>query len=438
MINNLKLEKPVNFIYSFLIILLMIFGRNFTGLYLFNFRIGELIIGFLLLSSTLIFIKYCFRLKDLRKKESYLHALFFIILISFIVSLFVNNGSVFSLYTYKASSYIWTLCAIFFVLVIDVKKYLINKNVLLALPIIYFLNAIYFPNFLIEFFNTYSDKFDFQKASDIFIVFVISNLICMEVYKEKFLPIIYLFISFSILNPLFLFMSKGSFFPSILFFLLSLVFYKDQIKKNYRKVLITFLVSFLMFVISTYEVYGNLQFDKDGPSAGEENLISFNTFQDNYKSISENKNTTDIFASIYILNKRIYSTENLLNWRLQIWQDVFYDQIEDKNFLLGYGYNEIIPAMDNPDRRGIDGSNEHVHNYFVNVFARGGFLQFSLFLFFYIYLLKKDNFLLSKVLFFIPILLVSSFDPSMETVRFPIIFFTYMTLFFIKKDSTYI
>ena len=39
MINNLKLEKPVNFIYSFLIILLMIFGRNFTGLYLFNFRI---------------------------------------------------------------------------------------------------------------------------------------------------------------------------------------------------------------------------------------------------------------------------------------------------------------------------------------------------------------------------------------------------------------
>ena len=193
-----------------------------------------------------------------------------------------------------------------------------------------------------------------------------------------------------------------------------------------------------MFVISTYEVYGNLQFDKDGPSAGEENLISFNTFQDNYKSISENKNTTDIFASIYILNKRIYSTENLLNWRLQIWQDVFYDQIEDKNFLLGYGYNEIIPAMDNPDRRGIDGSNEHVHNYFVNVFARGGFLQFSLFLFFYIYLLKKDNFLLSKVLFFIPILLVSSFDPSMETVRFPVIFFTYMTLFFIKKDSTYI
>ena len=27
--------------------------------------------------------------------------------------------------------------------------------------------------------------------------------------------------------------------------------------------------------------------------------------------------------------------------------------------------------------------NEHVHNYFVNIFARGGFFQFLLFCFFY-------------------------------------------------------
>ena len=438
MMNNLNFKKSLNYIYSFLIILLMIFGRNLTGLYLFNFRFGELIIGFLFLSSTLMIIKYLLEFRNLGRKKSYIHAIFLIILISFTISLFVNNGSVLSTYTYKASSYIWTLGTVFLVLVIDVKKYLISKKILLVLPIIYFLNAIYYPNFLFEFFNTFSDKFDFQKASDIFIVFVISNFICRDLYKDTFIPIIYLFISFSILNPLFLFMSKGSFFPSILFFLLSLVFHRDQIKKNYGKVLITLILSFLMFVISTYEVYGNLTFDKDSASNRDENLIKFDTFQNNYKSISDNKNTTDIFASLYIVSNRLYSTEDLLNWRLQIWQDVIYDQIENRKFLFGYGYNEIIPVMNSADRKGTDGSNEHVHNYFVNIFARGGFLQFALFLFFYIYLLIKDNFLISKFLFFIPILLVSSFDPSMESVRFPVIFFTYLTLFFIKKDSNYI
>lgn len=438
MINIFKFNKSVNYIYSFLIVLLMIFGRNLTGLYLFNFRFGELIIGFLFLSSTFLIIKYLLEFQNLGRKKSYIHAIFFIILISFTISLFVNNGNVLSTYTFKASSYIWTLGTVFFVLVFDVKKYLINKKILFVLPIIYFLNAIHYPKFLFEFFNIYSDKFDFQKASDIFIVFVVSNFICKDLYKDTLIPIIYLFISFSVLNPLFLFMSKGSFFPSILFFLLSLVVHRDQIKKNYGKVLIILIVSFLMFVISTYEVYGNLTFNKDSSAISDENLINFNTFQKNYKSISENKNTTDIFASLYIVSNRLYSTEDLLNWRLQIWQDVIYDQIENRKFLFGYGYNEIIPAMNSVDRMGADGSNEHVHNYFVNIFARGGFLQFSIFLFFYIYLLKKDNFLMSKFIFLIPILLVSSFDPSMENVRFPVIFFTYLTLFFIKKDSTYI
>ena len=40
----------------------------------------------------------------------------------------------------------------------------------------------------------------------------------------------------------------------------------------------------------------------------------------------------------------------------------------------GYGYNEILPVMTDPSapgRLGRDGLNEHVHNYFVNIFARG-------------------------------------------------------------------
>ena len=40
------------------------------------------------------------------------------------------------------------------------------------------------------------------------------------------------------------------------------------------------------------------------------------------------------------------------DWRLDIWQDVFYD-LKDKNRLLtGYGYKEIIPVMLDPTAPG--------------------------------------------------------------------------------------
>ena len=57
-----------------------------------------------------------------------------------------------------------------------------------------------------------------------------------------------------------------------------------------------------------------------------------------------------------------------------------------KNLILkGYGYNEIIPVMTDPTapgRLGWDGLNENVHNYFVNVLARGGLPQFLIIFFF--------------------------------------------------------
>ena len=43
---------------------------------------------------------------------------------------------------------------------------------------------------------------------------------------------------------------------------------------------------------------------------------------------------------------------------------------------------KILPVMTDPSAPGglgRDGLNEHVHNYFVNIFARGGIFQFLLF-----------------------------------------------------------
>ena len=78
---------------------------------------------------------------------------------------------------------------------------------------------------------------------------------------------------------------------------------------------------------------------------------------------------------IYFENNRVNSGDGNLNWRLQIWQDVYQD-LNDKNKLIsGYGYSGAIPAMERVDRAGLDGTNIHVHNYFVNILARGGLVH---------------------------------------------------------------
>ena len=74
---------------------------------------------------------------------------------------------------------------------------------------------------------------------------------------------------------------------------------------------------------------------------------------------AQQKNTTELFGSFFIMDGRLYSEEQMANWRLQIWQDVFVD-MNTKNILFkGYGYKEIIPVMTDPTapgRLGWDGT----------------------------------------------------------------------------------
>ena len=133
---------------------------------------------------------------------------------------------------------------------------------------------------------------------------------------------------------------------------------------------------------------------------------------------------------IYFENNRVNSGDGNLNWRLQIWQDVYQD-LNDKNKLIsGYGYSGAIPAMERVDRAGLDGTNIHVHNYFVNILARGGLVHVLLYLLFYLFLLgriinyKDRN---NTIAFIIAALFVSFFDSSMETVRFPFLFYTVLS-----------
>ena len=90
-----------------------------------------------------------------------------------------------------------------------------------------------------------------------------------------------------------------------------------------------------------------------------------------------------------------------------------------------------------PGRLGRDGMNEHVHNYFVNILARGGVLQLILFLSFHLSLIlywknKNGNYLI--LMFVLPSFIVSFLDITMEGVQYPLTY--YFFLYYFLKNST--
>jgi O-antigen ligase len=103
--------------------------------------------------------------------------------------------------------------------------------------------------------------------------------------------------------------------------------------------------------------------------------------------------------------------------------------VENNRVLFGYGYGDIIPVMDDPQRKGEDGTNENVHNFVLNIFARGGLLHLLIYTFiiFEIYKISKiANNQSLMLLLILPIFVVSFFDASMENPHFPFLFYFFL------------
>ena len=171
--NKLNISKTLSYLILGIFIGIFLFVRSFMGIYIFNFRLGELGVLFcFLLSGFYVLFIYKKKLIDKSIELNYL-----LIILSFFLVLVVSGSSILDTYSYKSSSYIWTMS---FMLL---GAYLYSNNDFdeilfkyfrFLLPLIYcFLVLIPkgIKEFFMEFFGTYSDKFEMHKASIKLIVF---------------------------------------------------------------------------------------------------------------------------------------------------------------------------------------------------------------------------------------------------------------------------
>jgi len=430
MIKN-KFDAFVIFLVFTNIFLVSIFTRSFLGVSIFGFRIGEIYVGFLAVFAFLVLLSksYFYEFKSMNN-------LYFAVLI-FTLGLFLSHKSNFSnVYIFKSSSFVWIISSLYLGYVFQKKYQVINYfKVFVVIPfILYVFNTGNYPNIFIDFFKKYSDKFQYTKGADIVLISVIA--ICIVIYFYNNLVIFrYILILSSLILPLLQYMSRAAFISYLLSAVIFLFYLKAWRYISRKKIIVTFLISLILFMGSYLRV-AETDFSFLLSENNPETLVS-----DSIKKVNDNKDTTQVFLSFYFQGNRLMSKDPTTNWRLDIWQDLIEDMIEEKNIAYGYGFNEIIPVMTDPEapgRLGRDGLNEHVHNHFFTILARGGIAYLFLFIVFYFNLLKILSNKVPKLIavpFIVPIFLISLFDITMDGVQHPLLFFMFLGIFI--SDNKY-
>ncbi len=436
-----NLNSLIQFLFFIPFISVMLFNRSFIGLYIFGFRLGELLTGLGLFIAIIFLILPKNKLNDFYFNNVQFYTLKLIIL-SFIVINFLNNGSFFNTYTYKSSSYIWTTFFLFVGLITNLNSSIELEKIYKLFLVVPFLTYLFssgnYPNFVIDFFKENSDKFQFLKASDVFIGYASINFLNKYFIKSQNRRFFYFLITSGLMLPLLLFASRGSFLGVVIYMIFELFYSRRYIYNNKLRVGLYFLIALIFFSFSALRIERS---ELNRPSIDDLiEVVNPEAVSQSISSLAEEKDTVRVIFSFYMHYGRLESTDPTANWRLDIWQDVIFDMVKEDRVLSGYGYNEIFPQMLDPTapgRLGRDGMNEHVHNYLVNIFARGGLFQLVLFLFFHFGLIlywKKENQNYQILMYIIPSIIVSLLDITLEGVQFPLIY--YFFLYYFLKNST--
>ena len=224
--NNI-LNLSIN-LYLIVLSLFIIFGRSFSGITIFGIRVGEAMVGLSLIISFGIFLLKVLKINLVNKDLRLVSSILSLIIFSFLCSIFYTKGTFLLSYTYKASSIIWTISFIF--LSYEIFKRIETEHIFFkAVPyfpvILYILSTIHFPEILINFFTTYSDKFDFVKGSDLLLTFVVCQLYVRNKYENTIKGFAYFMLLSAVYIPLFIYKSKGAFIPGVIFIIMNFIYY---------------------------------------------------------------------------------------------------------------------------------------------------------------------------------------------------------------------
>ena len=413
----------------------MVFMRSFVGIYIFGIQLGKIYTGLSLLACLLLSSKKIFflffneDLNNLRKSLRF-------VTLSFFVVVLINRNFTFDLSSLRNSSFVWSIGYFFigYYLVNRINKYYLLAASSLVLFASYFITFINYPNFIMDFFISFGDKFQFIKAADTLLLQIVFNFLVKTMHFDTKFEFITCLFTLSLFLPYFFVQSRGSVLGALIYLLFNLYSYRRYIINNYFRSLILIIFSGLLFYGSSFLISGISYSDEYNPESIQEvNEILID-------EVVTKKDVPKGFLTFYFADGRIHSYDNTTNWRLDIWQDLVEDLYKKNKILFGLGYEGIFEIMLDPTapgRLGRDGLNENVHNYFMNIFGRGGIFQLSIFLYLYLNIYRfwkqKGYSTNSFYTLILPLLVVSSLDVTMEGVQFPLIFFSFLG-YYVSED----
>ena len=426
MLNNI-FNKNLTLILNLLftsILLIFINGRSILGLYIFGFRLAELMTGFSLFIVFIIIFNNQYFSKNFNTKTL---ISFYVLIAYFIFLVFKSSASFVDLYVYKSSIFIWYISFLFF-------GYLVFKNVVITEKFIYFgyfglfivfiFNIIYYPDFIETFFNQYSDKTRYLKGSEIAIFFIVVTFYAEKLYEKALFTNLFVLFS-SAYIPFLFFKSRAAGFALFVYIAFRLYKKKSYFKENIIRSIILFSISTILFLTTSHSLVDNIYQVKDTPEAVAQ------VFKHKYTVSNVYDEKAPLF---YIYNQRLYSADGNLNWRLQLWQDIFNYSSENNKIVFGHGFHTKPVIFDNLIYSELDGLNENPHNFFINVFMRSGIVGLLLMFYFLFNLfinVKKKMFSNDEFLIFtLPLIFISMFDGSMENPYFGITFYFFLSSFY--------
>ena len=322
--------------------------------------------------------------------------------------------------------YIWYISFMFFGFIVF-KNIEITQNYFymgyLGLFVQFMFNVLYYPHFLTQFFNEYSDKTQFLKGAEIAIFFIVVTFFANKYGENSSLPDLFV-ISSSLYIPLIFFKSRSAAIALFLYIVVMVYMKKKYFFENKRRSFILFTISIILFLTTSHFLVDNTFEIQETPEAVAQvfkhKYIVSNTFDEEV-------------PLFYIFDNRLYSADGNLNWRLQLWQEIFIFSEQNNQIIFGQGFNTKPLVFDNFIYSGLDGLNENSHNYFLNIFIRGGIFGILLVLYFFYNMMKipKVDFTnFEFLIFFLPLVFISMFDGSMENPYFAIVFYFFVSSFF--------